>query len=250
MATTVDGIPVGGSAGKITYARNRYGAYTRRRTKGVNPNSVRQSNVRGLFRAAVVAWFNDLSPAEREQWNTYAGATPWLNRAGESTFLSGQAAFIRQYVGVVDGSPLGANLMQAKLVPSVPSTGSINITFVSLIYDISDSEWLLTLTHPVEQNSWNDGNGGGFSFLSIAISEPMSPGRTFRPNRFRKLISLTSPTPAVHQTVDEDVTSVLPFALDTAGGQHVWFRFRGYSSDDKLLSVEQYVGPILTASQA
>lgn len=247
MATTVDGIPVGGSTGKITFGRNRYGAYTRRRTKPVNPNSTRQATVRGFFRTAVTAWFDTLTVSERLAWKTYAEATPWLNRAGESTFLSGQAAFIRQYTHLLDVLGGSSALAEARVAPAIPATGALNITLAELVYDISDTAWNLNLATPIVDNSWNDGDAD--SYLTVAISEPMSPGRTFRPNKFQKLLSEQAPGVPADSLNIAPVSVPFPYALSIAGGQHVWFRFRGYSATNRWVSVEQIVGPVLTTTQ-
>lgn len=247
MATTIDGIPVGGSTGKVTFGRNRYGAYTRRRTKPVNPNTVIQATNRGYFRAAVTAWFDQLTSLERDAWKTYAEATPWLNRAGESTFLTGQAAFIRQYVGLSQTiGGLGDILTTARVAPSVPATGALLINSLGFVYDTGDTEWKLNLSAAVENNTWQDANAA--SFLSIAMSEPMSVGRSFHPQKFRYMTSYVAQNPA-------DPTPNLsgfapPYSLDVAGGQHVWFRFRAWSQTTRLLSVEQIYGPVLTLAQA
>lgn len=84
-----------GSLAGNTFAKNRYGSYVRARMKPVNPNSWRQVYARTIMSYLTEYWFDELSIAQRESWNTYAQAIVMKNKLGDSIKLSGFNHFIR-----------------------------------------------------------------------------------------------------------------------------------------------------------
>lgn len=88
-------IQMSGSIAGNVHARNRFGNYTRPRTKPVNPRSVRQEAIRAILSYLAEYWHTDLDNTERGLWNTYAAAINWLNRLGETVKLTGFNHFIR-----------------------------------------------------------------------------------------------------------------------------------------------------------
>jgi len=87
---------IAGSIGGATYARNRYGAYIRNRTKPVDPSSNQQNAFRSRVAAAVAAW-HALTAAQRDDFNNKARTTDMVNRIGESFHPSGINLFIRGF---------------------------------------------------------------------------------------------------------------------------------------------------------
>lgn len=87
---------IAGSIGGATYARNRYGAYIRNRTKPVDPGSNRQTEYRTRVSAAVAAW-RALTDTQRLAFNDRARSTGFVNRIGESFAPSGINLFVRTY---------------------------------------------------------------------------------------------------------------------------------------------------------
>jgi len=85
-----------GSIGGATYARNRYGAYIRNRTKPVDPGSANQNAYRTRVSSAVAAW-QALTAAQRDAFNAKAQTTILVNRIGESFHPSGINLYIRTY---------------------------------------------------------------------------------------------------------------------------------------------------------
>jgi len=83
-----------GSVGGVVASRNAGGAYLRNRTVPVNPNSLRQQQSRLGFAASAIAW-RALTAAQRAGWDSYAVATPVLNRLGENITISGLAMYVR-----------------------------------------------------------------------------------------------------------------------------------------------------------
>lgn len=106
-----------GSTGGVVFSRNRYGAYTRNRTKPVDPSTSAQNDQRTRMSASVVQW-RDLDESERRAFNAKALTTPMTNRLGETFNPSGMNLFIR-----------GATLLQMAGIAAVtvpPVNVSIN----------------------------------------------------------------------------------------------------------------------------
>lgn len=87
---------VAGSIGGATYARNRYGAYIRNRTKPIDPGTNNQNAFRTRVSAAVAAW-SVLTQAQQLAFNEVAKTTDLVNRIGQTFHPSGINLFIRQY---------------------------------------------------------------------------------------------------------------------------------------------------------
>ncbi|MBA7692793.1 hypothetical protein ES703_101361 [subsurface metagenome] len=87
---------IAGSIGGATFARNRYGAYIRNRTKPVDPGSNLQTEFRTRVSAAVTAW-QALTATQRAAFNSKAKTTDLVNRIGQSFHPSGINLFIRTY---------------------------------------------------------------------------------------------------------------------------------------------------------
>lgn len=83
-----------GSTGGTVFARNRYGNYTRARTKPVDPGSAKQNTQRTQLSACVVAW-RGLTAAQRDLWNAKALITDFTNRLGDSFHPSGMNLYMR-----------------------------------------------------------------------------------------------------------------------------------------------------------
>jgi hypothetical protein len=232
MALTIDGIPVSGSIGINTHSRNRYGAYTRRRTKPVNPSSSRQNLVRMGLRTAVDVWTNTLTSAERNAWSTYAAATPTLNRAGQTVNLTGQAEFVRFYTFFwynTGGAP------PTLAAPAIFDRGSLAATIGNVTHDISANSLAYTLSAPQVANSWNVEDGWVF----VRLTQPANASVNFRPNR-----SYFSSYEAVGAT-PTDTYALTDSSPDfTYGaGQRVWAWIRAMTPDNRVTQPQLY-GPV------
>lgn len=241
MALSNDGIPVSGSTGAHTYSRNRAGAYTRRRTKPVNPNSPRQQFARAQFGSAINYWTDTLTPLQRAAWNTYAAGVPWLNKIGQPMFLTGQNAFVRFFTWYA----FWMNAAPASLDP--PSSFDLGIIAPDIAtpcvatYDTSANTIAVALNAPLFNNPWQvDG-----AKVSCSASQPSNASRAFRPNRFASVIIAEVP---------EAPTGTISFAATASpwvyqSGQIGWFKFAALDPDNAL-SVTQLVGPVLVTVQA
>ena len=84
-----------GSLAGTVFARNRYGNYTRPRTKPVNPRSSNQIVIRSALSYFTQRWHDTLSAAQRTGWNSYAAAVAMKNRLGETIYLTGFNMYLR-----------------------------------------------------------------------------------------------------------------------------------------------------------
>jgi hypothetical protein len=234
MAITIDGVPVSGSYGLITQSRNRYGAYRRRRTKPVNPTSSRQTSARAVFRNAVNRWTDLISiGALRSPWETYAAAIPWLNKAGETVRLTGQAMYIRCQ-SAAQAAGLALNFMDSP--PPVFSLGSLDVTVTSA--EIVSSDLVLTNGNVLLNNSWAATGGK----LLIEISLPANVGRQFPGPKWQSVGVITGAAAAT-STITVPLSSL---SFPPAADQAVWFRFRGIApTADRRVSTQQIAGPVL-----
>lgn len=87
-----------GSVAGNTFSRNRGGQYIRNRSTPVNPQTARQTAVRGFFAQLANLWATVLTTAEREAWDTYAANVSVLNALGDAIFLTGFNMYIRSNV--------------------------------------------------------------------------------------------------------------------------------------------------------
>lgn len=230
MTITIDGIPVSGSTGATTYARNRSGAYQRRRVKPVNPNSTRQQSVRNSFIAAVNAWIN-LSALERSGWDTYADQTPWFNRAGQSIRMTGQNAYIRVYVWDDQNG-----LTPPVLAPGLFTTGAIDLALGIATYDVSANTINISVDAPTVANSFQVEDGR----LQFLVSAPSNPSRNFHPGLFQRIGKAT-----IGAVPASPVTSgAKPSPYVYQAGQLIWVKCRG-CTPDFILSPEVLLGPIV-----
>lgn len=153
-------VPQSGSIAGTTHSHNRAGQYTRNRRSPVQPiGTGRRGFIRAAFGASSAAW-SDLSDAERAAWGSFADAHPVTDSLGQSIILTGHQMFVRvnttrQNVSLaVDANP--------PTVLTLPSVSGAGITL-----DVSSGISISGFT------------GDADSFVAVAFSAPMSPGRSF-----------------------------------------------------------------------
>ncbi|MBA7694999.1 hypothetical protein ES703_103616 [subsurface metagenome] len=100
-----------GSIAGVTHARNRFGNYTRPRTKPVNPRSQRQMGIRTIMMYLAEQWREaPMTQAIQDAWRTYADSVNWNNRLGEQVTLTGFNMFIRGNAALMN---IGADFVVA-----------------------------------------------------------------------------------------------------------------------------------------
>ncbi len=83
-----------GAIGGGVVAKNKGGAYMRRRVKPINPSSPYSANVRNIFTSISTGWAS-LSDSERDSWVQGAKQHSVPSALGESVFMSGKAWYQR-----------------------------------------------------------------------------------------------------------------------------------------------------------
>lgn len=206
-----------GSAGGITYSRNRFGAYMRNRAVPVNPNTDRQANVRNQVRALSIAWENILTQTQRDEWETYAANVVWQNKLGQSVLLTGLNHYIRSnvprlQVGMarVDAGPKIFNLGTAELglaATASEATQQATVTFDNTAAWATEDGAAEIFYAGIPRNAAIKFFGGPWRLLGPALGD-----------------SLGAPaTPAL-------MTWAWPFA----DGQRLWLRTRITRADGRL----------------
>ncbi len=151
---------ISGTVGGNVYAKGRYGSYMRKWTKPVNPNTSGQQDVRALMSQANTAWAA-LTDAVRADWETYAAAVPWLNRIGETVYLTGKTMFVRTYIArVMAGLTMVTAAPTNLTLPSAPAgvlTATATTAQVAYAWTLAQ-EWTAL--------------GGALSFYCSAVVAP------------------------------------------------------------------------------
>src|SRR5690554_6218576 len=83
-----------GSINGTTHSRNRGGAYMRNRSIPVNPQTVAQQAIRAILSSLSSAW-RDLTPSQRNGWNSATSNFPVTDQFGDQRELSGHQLFVR-----------------------------------------------------------------------------------------------------------------------------------------------------------
>lgn len=173
-----------GSVGGLTYSHNAGGMYTRSRSIPVNPNSVRQQEVRSALSSLVTRWGSVLTQAQRDAWEVYAANVPVTNKLGDPTNLSGQQQFVRSNVSriqagltIADDAPTTYNLGPYTL-PTIAGTG--NPDEVEVTFNINDA-WrsednsALLIYAGLPQNGGVNFYAGPFKYADKILGDSVTP---------------------------------------------------------------------------
>lgn len=201
-------VGISGSIAGNTFARNRFGAYMRARTKPVNPQSARQTVARSRIGFLAEEWSDTLTAAQRLAWETYAAAIGWTNRLGEVVHLTGFNHFVRSNAMILacGGSVVAAGPSVLSL-PNQDPTVSVALSAASGI--------TITFDDTLE---WIDEDGG---YMAVDLGQPQLASRTFfaGPYRFDAALEGDSVTPI---TSPDGPTATSTWTL--IEGQLVWAR--------------------------
>lgn len=157
-----------GSTGGTTFARNRYGAYMRNRTKPVNPNSSRQQSVRGALSTLTVRWSQVLSDIQRQAWNDYANSVTVKNKLGEDVYLTGFNHYIRSNSLLVR-----AGLDPVDAGPTIYELPSPDDTMIVDVNSVTGGKLSISFSTTA---GWANEPGG---HLFIFAGQPQNPQRNF-----------------------------------------------------------------------
>lgn len=152
-----------GSLNGTTFSRNKGGAYIRGRGIPSNPQTDRQDQVRTAMAVISKAWKNTLTQNQRDQWNAYGANLQVINRLGDTTQLSGIAAFNSLNLFRM-GSLTEPMLLDPPAAAADPAAAP-PFDSATLNYDAPDTLADIEVGSPTS----------GFSML-VYYSAPLSPG--------------------------------------------------------------------------
>lgn len=210
-------VQMSGSIAGNTHARNRFGNYSRSRTKPVNPRSARQMGARILIMMLAEQWRESpMTDAIRTAWQTYANSVNWQNKLGEIVTLTGFNHFVRSNAAritaggaLITDAPTDLGLPPAD--PTFACTGSAATNLISVVFD--------------DTFDWCDEDAG---YFSVEQGEPQNASRNFfgGPWRWGGSEQGNSTTPPT-----SPFTFTAPFTL--VEGQKVWCRARIIREDGR-----------------
>jgi hypothetical protein len=211
---------VRGQLGGIVFSRNTHGPYMRTNFTPVNPNTTLQQAVRANFQSASSRWKNDLTVAQRLDWETYAANTPVTNKFGSTGYLTGFQQFVGHQafasligLGNISDAPLGYGAAtMPQIVPAQITchydTEKLNITAAGVISNYTADD--------TDENT------------AVFMGQPISAGRSYFNGPYRHITTL-------------DDATVYPLALDTlwtvpVAGAIVPVKFKHYDPQGRLSS--------------
>lgn len=155
-------IPRSGSYQAITSSRNRAGQYVRNRRAPVQPlGTGRRAFIRGAMGSASASW-GGLTDAQRAAWVSYADATPYVDRLGQSIKLTGHQIFVAIATQLLNCGVAISN------VPPVDNVTPV-LSDAAFVADISDTTVAATFAS----------TGAAADFILVAYSPQLPPGRSF-----------------------------------------------------------------------
>lgn len=148
---------ISGSIGGMTIQRNKFGTTIRQKPLPLNPTTAAQLNVRRLMMTIQKAW-QDLTDAQRLQWNRYLDYSGQSIKHDRSVKLSGHALYLKyQLYRLISGYSLLTTITYVPM-PAVPlldemtlDLGVFEIEFATAV-DYSDYFFLFKITTPRNEN--------------------------------------------------------------------------------------------------
>ncbi len=117
-----------GRIGGNIFSHNKGGDYIRLGTAPTNPQSARQTAVRGIFGTLASQWTTLLSDAQRLAWNIYAVAHPVVNSLGQTVEITGLAWYIKANASLADAALVAVTDPPILTGPDALTTFSIAVT--------------------------------------------------------------------------------------------------------------------------
>lgn len=210
-----------GSIAGTVFSRNRFGGYTRARTKPVNPRSSRQMGARIAVMFLAEQWRESpMTDAKRLAWEVYANSVNWQNKLGETVKLTGFNHFMR------------ANCMLLRIGQPIITDGPVDLGLPGgdpnlQVSALSAGAGTYTLTFD-DDLPWNDEDGAG---LIIDAGSPQNATRNFfnGPWRHDQWISGSAGFPK-----DSPQVGMTLKAWTAVLGQKIWFRFSIIRADGRV----------------
>lgn len=207
---------ISGKVGGVVYRRNRFGLCACAFVNPVNPNTTRQSTARSRLSNLAANWNEVLTEAQRQQWNQYAANVPWINRLGDTTYLSGFNMYCRSNAAILAaGGTVVANAPAEYTLPAQDETFDISI---------SAATGEITVTFD-DTRDWCDENGG---FLSLQMGLPKQNNVSFFGGPWQSIGAIAGDSVTPPSTGDAKACS-----YEVQEGQLVWVRARIIRADGR-----------------
>jgi len=213
-------VQMSGSIAGNTYARNRFGNYSRARTKPKNPRTGLQTTIRSAMSLLITRWAQVLTATQRTGWNLYGSSVAMKNRLGESVYLTGMNHYLR------------SNLLSVRadsvIIDAPPTIFELPEADPTFAVSISAATQLITVTFAATA-AWNNETGG---HMFIEMGKPQNAQRNFfnGPWRYVGQIPGETGTPLPSPQTK-------PCAFVAAAGQHIWAYARIERKDGRLSEV-------------
>lgn len=210
---------ISGSVAGVTFARNRFGAYIRARTKPVDPGSARQVAARTRMGFLSEQYHESpMDDAKRLAWTVYASGISAKNRIGEDITLTGMNAFIAgNSVKLLNGSDF---VEDGPVVIGLPAQDPLFSVALSVANGIT-----ITFDDTFE---WADEDD---AYLSVELGKPQNSSRNFFGGPYRWEIGVAGNL-AVPPTSPDGPTAVTGWTLLL--GQKLWVRARILRADGRV----------------
>lgn len=165
-----------GSIGGTTFQRNAYGYTIKKKPNMIHPNSPWQQQQKVIFAHAVLAW-NQLTSAQRLDWDSWASTYPQYAKNNPASQLSGFAVFVRQHcLRFLDNLAIDTNPTYATYAAASCSF-DFYVSAVAMEYDFTDT------------------NGNEDYWVALFFSRPFSGSQNFigtKTRYFDMQVSLTT----------------------------------------------------------
>lgn len=210
-------VQMSGSIAGDTFARNRYGNYSRARTKPVNPNTSYQQSVRAALALLTTRWSTTLTPAQRTAWNTYGTNVAMKNKLGEVIYLTGFNHYIRS----------NCNIVRIGMTPVDAGPAIFELPAKDPTFAVTCSEATQNITATFDNTmAWSVEDGG---LLFMFQGQPQNLQRNFfgGPWRFWTAVEGVDPGGAASP-------KIAPAIFTMAEGQRQWVYARIMRADGRL----------------
>lgn len=210
-----------GSIGGNVFSRNSSGAYVRNRTKPVNPNTTKQSNMRALF-STIAQYWRTLTASQRITWNSLAPTFPRVNRLGQTVPLTGFQLFQKCNTN---------NIVCGHAIVNV--IGDVNTPVIQYIDSVTVDRSANTMIVNAEDATINTDTS-----LRVYATAPRSTGSKFAGPSEYKLIHV-EPGDNDLNTLDLHSRYVAVFGDSYVVGAQIGFKFDSVSSVTGLNNAAQ-----------
>lgn len=204
-----------GSVGGMTFGHNKGGLFVRARSIPTDPSTALQTTVRNSMTQLSAAWIDQLTPTQRDGWETYAENVPIIDRLGDPITVSGLNMYVRGNV-----ARLQTLLPRVDTAPTIFNLGSF--TDPAFVIDTANDEVDVTFT---DSDDWANEDD---SAMLIFGSQPQNPTINFfkGPYRFLARIDGDGTTPPTSP-------AAIALSVPIVAGQRMFFLARVSRADGR-----------------